>query len=118
MNTNMASARYALPVNSHAHLQHVHVHDQQTKQEAETTSDSLAAAAASSSLPDVEPRVSTGAKLTRKMQSMFGGEKEQRLARADQAEAAATEERKQSLLRRLAGDGTMMHSHRTHLGRP
>jgi hypothetical protein len=116
MNTNMASARYALPVNSHAHLQHVH--DQQTKQEAETTSDSLAAAAASSSSPDVEPRVSTGAKLTRKMQSMFGGEKEQRLARADQAEAAATEERKQSLLRRLAGDGVMMHSHRTHLGRP
>jgi hypothetical protein len=52
------------------------------------------------------------------MQSMFGGEKEQRLARADQAEAAATEERKQSLLRRLAGDGVMMHSHRTHLGRP
>jgi len=109
MNTNMASARYALPVNSHAHLQHVH--DQQTKQEAETTSDSLAAVAASSSSPDVEPRVSTGAKLTRKMQSMFGGEKEQ-------AEAATTEERKQSLLRRLAGDGVMMHSHRTHLGRP
>jgi hypothetical protein len=114
MNTKMATARYALPFNSQSHFQHVH--DQKTKQEAGKSSGS--AAAPTSTLSVAEPRLSTGAKMTRKMQSIFGGKKEQRLARADQAETEEQLERKQSLMRRLMGDGAMMHSHHTHLGRP
>jgi len=104
-----ASARYALPFNSHAQL--AHLHDRATHNDSERKDQNKKA---SKTADEMKPRESTRAKFSRKMQSLFAGKKERG---SSQEDAEAQEERKKGLMRRLMGNDAMLHAGRARFGR-